>query len=705
MSRENRLAGEASAYLKSAAHQPVDWHPWGEEAFRQAQDQDKPILLDIGAVWCHWCHVMDGESYEEEETARLINENFIAVKVDRDERPDVDVRYQRAVSAISGQGGWPLTAFLTPEGDVFYGGTYFPPDDRFGRPGFKSVLTQVAGYYRDQRGSVMESAQRLGKVMDEAASVEAKPGDVTQELVNGGVDKMVQEFDAAHGGFGRAPKFPHPGALEILLRRASERRDSLALGVVVKTLEGMGKGGVYDQLGGGFHRYSTDERWCVPHFEKMAYDNAELLRVYVQAWQATGVAFFREVAEGIIRWVDEVASDPEAGGFYASQDADIDLHDDGDYFTWTVEELGEVLEGVDARIAAMHYNVYERGEMHHDPARNVLFVDFSAEDIAERLSLGQEEVSSRLVSGKRAMTEARAKRPTPFVDETIYVNWNGMMATAYLEASAALGREDCRRMALKTLERLWGEDFSDSEGFRHRAGGDGDSVTGLLDDQVQMGRALFSACQVTAEPLWLERAEAVMKVVLERFWDDEAGGLFDTATGGRALGGLRYRHKPIQDSPTPSANALAAQTLMRLHGVTGKLNYRHKAEGILKGFAEVIKDYGIYASTYFLAAEEFLNPGAHAVIVGPRSDTLTQELYQALLKAFRPGKLLTLVEPPEASSHPALPDQARSAASSYKGTPTAYVCAGMACAEPTSDPDQASLTLISFGVEGGGQPA
>ncbi len=700
MSHENRMAREASAYLRSASHQPVDWHPWGEEAFRKAAAEDKAILLDIGAVWCHWCHVMDGESYEDEETAGLINEHFIAVKVDRDERPDVDVRYQKAVSALTGQGGWPLTAFLTPDGDVFYGGTYFPPEDRYGRPGFKSVLSQVSNYFQTEKASVRENAQRIAQVMEDKALPQPEAGSVTEELVANAAKQMVGEFDPTNGGFGRAPKFPHPSALELLVRRAHRTRGGNDLAVVVRTLTGMGNGGIYDHLGGGFHRYSTDERWCVPHFEKMAYDNSELLRVYVQAWQATGEPLFKEVAEGIIRWVDEVASDRSAGGFYASQDADVGLHDDGDYFTWTVEELHEVLDGNDARIMALHYNIYERGEMHHNTAKNVLFRDFSAEEIAERLSLDVNEVRAKIASGREALEHARAARPTPVVDPTLYVNWNGMMATAYLEAAPALGRDDCREMAVKTLERLWKDDWAESEGFRHRGGADAEAPTGLLDDQVQMARAFVAAHQVTAEPVWLERAETVSKVILDRYWDEASGGLFDRAVGQQAEGGLRYRHKPIQDSPTPAANALAALVLGRLHAMTGKLLYRYKAEEILKAFAKVTKSHGLYAATYFLAVDEYLHPAAHAVIVGPRGDERTRALYDAALEAFRPGKLLTLLEPAEAADHPGLPEPAKAMVKAYAGEPTAYICAGLACAQPTSEPAEVASTVSSFGVGG-----
>src|SRR3954465_8904292 len=393
---QNSLSRAASSYLRSAAHQPIRWHEWGEEAFALAQRENKPILLDIGAVWCHWCHVMDRESYDDPEVATLINEKFIAVKVDRDERPDIDARYQAAVSAISGQGGWPLTAFLTPDGKPFYGGTYFPPVEHYGRPSFRRVLASIAEAYKSKRDEVTESAQQVMSAISQAEAFAGKSSDFSPDVIDKIVDSAAKMFDVQHGGFGTSPKFPHPSALDLLIDRYANKREQY-LGVIINTtLEKMANGGVYDQLAGGFHRYSVDERWVVPHFEKMVYDNSELLKNYVHGYQATGNEFFAHIARDIIRWMDEWLSDRERGGFYASQDADINMDDDGDYFTWTLAEAREVLTPEEAEIAALYYDIGEVGEMHHNPAKNVLFVAASPQQIAAQINKSEEEVGHLL---------------------------------------------------------------------------------------------------------------------------------------------------------------------------------------------------------------------------------------------------------------------------------------------------------------------
>src|SRR5215472_14034087 len=361
----NSLVQASSAYLRSAMHQPVRWHEWGEEAFATALRENKPMLLDIGAVWCHWCHVMDRESYDDPEVARIVNENFVAVKVDRDERPDIDSRYQVAVSAISGQGGWPLTAFLTPEGLPFYGGTYFPPQDQWGRPSFKRVLTSIANAYREKIAEVSEQAKMVEQAISRGESFAGSGGRFSPAIIDAIVQSARGMFDAKNGGFGQAPKFPHPGVLDLLIEHYARTGDEQVRNVFETTLERMAHGGVYDQLAGGFHRYSVDERWVVPHFEKMCYDNSELLKNYVHGYQATKNEFFAEVARDIIRWMDEWLSHRERGGFYASQDADYSMADDGDYFTWTVSEAEAILTEEEARIACLYYDINEIGEMHH----------------------------------------------------------------------------------------------------------------------------------------------------------------------------------------------------------------------------------------------------------------------------------------------------------------------------------------------------
>src|SRR5437867_6503700 len=412
----NSLAKAASPYLRSAMHQPIHWYEWGEEAFNTAQRENKPILLDIGAVWCHWCHVMDRESYDDPEVAQIVNDRFIAVKVDRDERPDIDSRYQAAVSAISGQGGWPLTAFLTPDGKPFYGGTYFPPGDQYGRPSFKRVLLAISDAYHERNGEVVEQSKMVESALSHSESFAGSGGEFSAGVIDAIVKSVLGMFDPSNGGFGSAPKFPHPAALDLLIDRYARSGDEHLRDVFATTLEKMARGGVYDQLAGGFHRYSVDERWVVPHFEKMCYDNSELLKNYVHAYQATGSEFFAAIARDIIRWMDEWLSNREHGGFYASQDADYSLTDDGDYFTWTVQEAQEVLTEEEAKIACLYYDINEVGEMHHNPAKNVLYVRASVEEIARRLNLAPERVQELLNSAKKKMYAARLKRPTPYVD-------------------------------------------------------------------------------------------------------------------------------------------------------------------------------------------------------------------------------------------------------------------------------------------------
>src|SRR5580698_4328732 len=390
----NSLSKASSAYLRSAMHQPIQWREWGEEAFAVAQRENKPILLDIGAVWCHWCHVMDRESYDSPEIAQIVNERFVAVKVDRDERPDIDSRYQVAVSSISGQGGWPLTAFLTPDGKPFYGGTYFPPDDHYGRPSFKRVLLSISNAYHEKNDDVVEQAKLVEGAISHAESFAGKSAEFSPAVIEAIVKSALKMFDPQNGGFGSAPKFPHSAALDLLIDQYVRTGDEKLRGVFVTTLEKMALGGVYDQLAGGFHRYSVDERWIVPHFEKMCYDNSELLKNYVHAYQATGQELFASVARDIIRWMDEWLSDRERGGFYASQDADISMDDDGDYFTWTLDEAKSALNADEFAVAAQFFGIREIGDMHHNPAKNVLHVQSSIEEIAAGMSIPKDRAKA-----------------------------------------------------------------------------------------------------------------------------------------------------------------------------------------------------------------------------------------------------------------------------------------------------------------------
>src|ERR1700722_16586277 len=662
----NFLARASSAYLRSAMHQPVQWREWGEEAFAAAQRDNKPMLLDIGAVWCHWCHVMDRESYDDPEIAAIVNEHFIAVKVDRDEHPDIDSRYQAAVQAVSGQGGWPLTAFLTPDGKPFYGGTYFPPQDGYGRPSFRRVLLSIANAYKEKRGEVVEQAGMMESAIAQSESFAGKDGRVSATVLDAIRTSALRMYDPQHGGFGQAPKFPHPSALDLLIERyarsteAAELRSAGHPGaavptkndssreLIVNTLTHMANGGVYDQLAGGFHRYSVDERWVVPHFEKMCYDNSELLKNYVHAYQATGSEFFAAVARDIIRWMDEWLSDREHGGFYASQDADYSMDDDGDYFTWTLGETRAVLTEQEAQVAALHYDINEIGEMHHNPAKNVLYVRAPIEEIARRLSLAPERVTALLASAKKKMYAARLDRPTPYIDKTVYVGWNSLCVSAYLEAAKVLGLDGARRFALRSLDRVlaqaWSAGSTRAKNLETTAGqlpvatqtspllarprllhvvaysdpkAEHREVAGLLDDYAFTALACLDAYEATADLSYFKFAQSIADTMIAKFYDATSGGFFDSEppAEGKGLGVLATQRKPLQDSPTPAGNPMAAIALVRLHHYTGEARYRDKAEKTLEIFAGVAEQFGIFAATYGIAVAHFLESPIQVVVI------------------------------------------------------------------------------------------
>jgi uncharacterized protein YyaL (SSP411 family) len=699
----NRLKDSASPYLRSAAHQPIDWHEWGDAAFARAKAEDKPILLDIGAVWCHWCHVIDRESYENAEIAKIINEHFVPVKVDRDERPDVDSRYQSAISAISGQGGWPLTGFLLSDGKPFFGGTYFPPDDQGGRPGFRRVLLAVADSYRNKRAELERAANSLSEAVAQAEIFTGARADFDLGVVDAQIKSITQLFDIKNGGFGRAPKFPHASAIDLLLERYQQTKEKHLLAMAETTLEKMARGGVYDQLAGGFHRYSVDERWLVPHFEKMSYDNSELLKNYLHGVQATENWLMSNTAEGIVAWVNEVLRDRENGGFFASQDADYSLDDDGDYFTWTLEELRAVLTPEEARVVELYYDVEAHGEMHHNPAKNVLWVARELEDISETLKTDWKATSTLALTAEFKLLEARRKRPTPYVDKTMYVAWNAMFVSAYLEANRVLTESDhleCKPFALKTMDRMLKEAWSEERGFGHRIGGP--ALEGSLDDQVFSVLALLDAYESTLDPRYFSAAQKTMDLAIARYGDAEGGGFFDRASDAAPMGGLDVRRKPFQDSPTPSANSVAAIALIRMHAFTGDDRYHAFAKKTLEAFAGIAPQYGLFAATYGLAATLFANHPLQVVITGHSNDPAAQALEAAAHRVFHFGKSVLRVTPDTPQLHlagalketlPHLP----------AGKALAVVCSGQTCLPPTSDPEQL-IALLENGVAGAATP-
>ena len=693
----NALSQASSAYLRSAMHQPIRWNEWGEDAFAAAQRENKPILLDIGAVWCHWCHVMDRESYESGEIAEIINREFIAVKVDRDERPDVDSRYQLAVSAISGTGGWPLTVFLTPEGKPFYGGTYFPPDDRYGRPSFKKILLAISEAYRDRRDEVLKSADESMNMLSNAEGYSGHHADFSPRIVGVMVQSALPIFDDKHGGFGGAPKFPHSSAIDLLIDWYARTREERVATVITTTLTKMANGGVYDQLGGGFHRYSVDERWIVPHFEKMSYDNSELLKNYVHAYQVFGYDFYKRIAGDIVRWMDEWLTDQEHGGFYASQDADINLDDDGDYFTWTVDEAKSVLSSDEFQAIALHYDIAEVGEMHHNPVKNVLWVSKLADEVSSRMGRDITDVLEFLAIARAKLSAARAQRPTPFIDKTIYTNWNALCVSAYLHYARALARPDARQFALRSLDRILAEAWDKERGLSHViAYSDPNAgkrfVRGLLDDYAYTAIACLDAYEITGDLSYFRFAQHISDQMITRFADPTSGGFFDTEPPLEErlkLGALSARRKPFQDAPTPAGNPCAAIALLRLHAYTNDARYREKAEETLEVFAGAAEQFGIYAGTYGLAASWLSRPHTQVIVVGE------DEKAEALLKAASAPYAVNLSVVHLTDSEAVVDNLPPALAETIPNLPAlkakksvAVVCTNFTCRPPIDDPEE-----------------
>jgi uncharacterized protein len=685
----NALAHASSAYLRSAMNQPTAWHEWGAEAFALAQAQDKPILLDIGAVWCHWCHVMDRESYESAEIAAILNQNFIAIKVDRDERPEVDARYQAAVAAITGQGGWPLTVFLTPDGKMFFGGTYFPPVDSYGRASFKRVLLAIAEAFRDRRAELEIESEELMQQLARTEGMDGSSGKFSAAIVPKMVQSALASFDRENGGFGEAPKFPYPPIFDLLIDWYARTGEQPVGKVVLTTLENVARGGVYDQLAGGFHRYSVDERWCVPHFEKMAYDNSELLKNYVHAWQATGNPLFAGVARDILRWLREWLSDRQRGGFYGSQDADIDLHDDGGYFTWTLDEARALLSPEELAVAAAHYDIGEHGEMPHDPAKNVLWIRDTVEQIAAKQNRTVEAAAELLASAQNKLYAARLQRPTPFVDRTLYTGWNALCISAVLQAGRVLGEEAELRFALRSLERLLAEAYLPGAGLRHVIAYADDGLmhrpAGVLDDYAYTTLACLDAYEASGELRYFHRAAEIAERMIDGFHDADGGGFFDldSASASQALGALAARRKPFRDAPTPAGNPAAALALLRLYALNGDARLRELAEKTLDVFAGVADRYGIFAGTYGVAAVWLARPHAQIVVVGQGPQA--EPLYAEALAPFALNKIVLRVKDAAELNHalpPALAEAISMVPGVREGRVMALLCSGFTCQPP-----------------------
>ncbi len=655
----NRLAQETSPYLLQHRDNPVEWYPWGPEALALARELDRPILLSVGYSACHWCHVMERESFEDAETAAYMNKHFVSVKVDREERPDVDALYMEAVQAISGQGGWPMTVFCDPDGVPFYGGTYFPPDEGRGMPSFRMVMEAVLDAFETRREELRERAPetraRLGAIGAVEPSGEA-PG---EELLESAVATLEATADPERGGFGGAPKFPPASALELLLARGVEKP-------VERTLDAMLAGGIYDQIGGGFARYSVDAGWLVPHFEKMLYDNALLAPAYLHGWQLLGHERYRRVCEETLDWALREMHGPE-GGFYSALDADSE-GEEGRFYTWTPEEMRAVLGGEPAERMIEFYGVSESGNFE---GRSILHLPGGA----GRLSRGiQEKVApAGFDEARRALYEARTERVWPGLDDKRLASWNALMMSALAEAGAALGRKDYLDAARNCAEFVL-RDLRNAEGHLLRTYKDGEArLNAYLEDHAFLLEALLTLCEATFEPRWFEAAEATASAMIARFGDPERVGFYSTSDDHEEL---IARPKEIGDHPIPSGNSAAALGLLRLEALSGERPYGKQAEGVLRLFAKAAPRHPD-AFAHLLRALDFqLAPTKEVALIG---EDLT-ELSSLVRSAFRPHQVLA-GGPEGSTSPPLLADRP-----ALDSKPTAYVCQHFTCQAPTADP-------------------
>jgi uncharacterized protein YyaL (SSP411 family) len=653
----NRLAGETSPYLLQHRDNPVEWYPWGEEALERARSADRPILLSVGYSACHWCHVMERESFEDPETAAYMNEHFVNVKVDREERPDVDALYMEAVQTISGQGGWPMTVFLDPEGVPFYGGTYFPPDEGRGMPSFRMVMEAVVEAFTGKREELRERAPRMRAHLGAIGAVSPAAEPVEAGLLDTALTTLEANADRERGGFGGAPKFPPASALELLLTRGSTA-------IVERTLDAMLAGGIYDQIGGGFARYSVDAAWLVPHFEKMLYDNALLARAYLHGWQTLGHDRYRRACEETLDWALREMRGPE-GGFFSALDADSE-GEEGRFYVWTPEQIGAVL-GEDAAEAIEFYGVSERGNFE---GRNILHLAGGAA-APEPAGLGD---------AKRALYEARAERVWPGLDDKRLTSWNALMIAALAEAGAVLGREEYLEAARGCAEFVLGS-LRDSDGRLLRTYKDGEArLNAYLEDHAFLLEALLTLYESSFEPRWFEAAEELAETMLARFGDPEHGGFFSTSDDHESL---IARRKEVGDHPIPSGNSSAAMGLLRLAALTGERSYEQRAESVFRLFAKPAAQHP-EAFAHLLRALDFhLSPTKEVALVG---GDLT-ELAAAVRSQHRPH--LVLAGGPEGATAPPLLLHR----STVDGQSAAYVCEHFTCQAPLTEVEPLAASL------------
>jgi hypothetical protein len=657
---DNRLARETSPYLLQHAHNPVDWFPWGEEAFARAKAEDKPIVLSVGYSACHWCHVMERESFENAEIAALMNRHFVSVKVDREERPDVDHIYMQAVQAMTGQGGWPMTVFLTPDGTPFYGGTYFPPVDRHGLPGFPRLLAALADAWANRRADVLDNGRQLVASLGQESRLRAAGTLLTEEILFSAFQGISAQFDEEHGGLGGAPKFPQPMIWEFVLRFARRSDNPYARRMVHTTLVKMARGGMYDQLGGGFARYSVDRLWLVPHFEKMLYDNAQLATLYLHAWQAFGDPECRRVCEETLDYVLREMTAPE-GGFYSAQDADSEGHE-GKFFVWTPDEIRAVL-GADAE-AAMAYWGVDRGP------------NFEGKSI---LWLPGPPDPERSASWRKRSFEARERRVKPGRDDKVLAAWNGLMARAFAEAGRALGRADYVTAARRNAEFVLGSMRADGRLLRTWKAGEA-RLKGYLEDHAMVAAALLELYASSFDRLWLDEARGIVDAMLRLFWDDGLGGFFDTGADHEHL---IVRPRNLYDNAVPCGSSVAVEVLLRLAVLTGEERYERHALSALRPMADLLGRHPTAFGRFLCALDFHIGPQVEVALVAPRRMEETQPLAQEVFGRFLPNLVAAgMIDGKNAMATGVPLLEGRTA---IDGKPTAYVCRNRACELPVTE--------------------
>ncbi len=666
----NRLIHEASPYLRQHAHNPVDWYPWGEEALRVAKDQNKPILLSIGYSSCHWCHVMERESFENEETAALMNDLFVNIKVDREERPDLDSIYMDYVQLATGSGGWPLTVFLTPDQSPFYGGTYFPPQTAYGRPGFPELLRAVADAYRERRSDIESQVELVRANLTQTNELASGPQTAPDESpLDQAFQNLSRQFDNNHGGFGGAPKFPSAMPLAFLVRYGRRTGSTRALEMVELTDRQMARGGMYDQLGGGFHRYSVDEAWLVPHFEKMLYDNALLARLYGEAFQSTGNSFYRQILEETLDYVAREMRHP-SGGFFSAQDADSEGVE-GKYYVWSRAEVTEVLGAEDARIFSDYFGVTEAGNFEKT---NILHQRRELHPLAKTLGLTPEQLAEKLEECRRKLFEARSRRVKPGLDDKIVCAWNGLMLTAFAEAAFLLDSKRFLEIAERNAEFLTTEMWQD--GRLHRVWKDGGPrLNGYLEDYAFVIEGLIALYQASGRSEWLFKADELMKLQIERFSDGETGQFYFTSSDHEPL---LVRQKEYLDNATPSGNSVSCFNLLRLGQFFDRTEYRDRAAQMLGTISQALGRFPLGLGYWLQALDFFIGPVNQIAIVGPAIER--QALVGVIRGLYLPNKVLAVSSPGDQTTD-TIPFLAGKTA--VGGKAAAYICRDYTCLRPT----------------------